>query len=329
MTDTLADEILRWDKEARAILTSIKRIVEYFGTDEEYEWLLAALREPEAYRDGVLPAFRDPAWRADIPGVSIPRFTFERSTAEKINPLLILLAEPEPYFVSWARHDLEKAHLTPVLRHYGGFVGNFAINICDPVWGSFPDLVPEGYPLGPSRPPISGHASKNVLTRNDAIGTTDTLADKIVRWDNETRAILLSIKRIVEYFGTDEEYESLLAALRDPEAYFEGVLPSFRDPAWRAETPGCTDHKFKCERSIAEKITPLLQILVEPVPEFIPWARKELETEHFEALMRHAGKFLGDIATDICKPIWQGFPDLAPEGWQPGLKDGSEDTRQG
>jgi hypothetical protein len=41
--DTLADEILRWDKETRAILLSIKRIVKYFGTDEEYEWIVAVL----------------------------------------------------------------------------------------------------------------------------------------------------------------------------------------------------------------------------------------------------------------------------------------------
>jgi hypothetical protein len=74
-------------------------------------------------------------------------------------------------------------------------------------------------------------------------------------------------------------------------------------------------HPFTCERVIASMISPLLQILVEPVPEFIPLARKELEPTHFSALMRHIGAFTGSIGRDVCGSIWSDFPDLAPEGW--------------
>ena len=142
-----------------------------------------------------------------------------------------------------------------------------------------------------------------------------TLTDEIIRWINETRAIIISIKRIVEYFGSDEESESLLAALQLSEAFFEGVLPALGAPAWRADVAGIQIHQFACERKIAGMISPLLQVIVEPVPEFIPLARTELEPAHYSALMRHVGAFTGSIGRDICKTIWQDFPDLAPEGW--------------
>jgi hypothetical protein len=62
-------------------------------------------------------------------------------------------------------------------------------------------------------------------------------------------------------------------------------------------------------------ISPLLQVIVEPVPEFVPLARIELERSHYAALMRHVGAFTGSISRDICETIWQDFPDLAPKGW--------------
>jgi hypothetical protein len=119
----------------------------------------------------------------------------------------------------------------------------------------------------------------------------------------------------VEYFGTDEEYESLLAALRLPEAYLEGVLPAFRDPSYRADIAGIDAQTFVCERSVAEKINPLLQILAVPKPDVVPWALTELEPARFEALFLHIGGFRDKFAMNICNPVWKSFPDLAPEGW--------------
>ena len=142
-----------------------------------------------------------------------------------------------------------------------------------------------------------------------------TLTDEVVRWSNETRAILVSIKRIVEYFGSDDESESLLVSLRLSEAFFEGVIPALGDPAWRANVAGIQIHQFACGRPIAAMVSPLLQVIVEPVPELVPMARKELEAAHYSALMRHVGAFTGSIGRDICETIWRDFPDLAPEGW--------------
>jgi hypothetical protein len=87
------------------------------------------------------------------------------------------------------------------------------------------------------------------------------------------------------------------------------------DPAWRADTTGIQIHRFACDRTTAGMISPLLQVIVEPVPEFVPLARIELERSHYAALMRHVGAFTGSISRDICETIWQDFPDLAPKGW--------------
>lgn len=46
----------------------------------------------------------------------------------------------------------------------------------------------------PTSKPNSTSALKNAWLMKDVNGMMDTLADEIVRWDKETRAILLSIK---------------------------------------------------------------------------------------------------------------------------------------
>jgi hypothetical protein len=155
--------------------------------------------------------------------------------------------------------------------------------------------------------------------------TINELATETLRWNNEVRALLASIKRIAEYFGTDDELESLLAALRPAEAYFEGILPSLKDATWRAKAAGIPVCQFTCGRSLATALSPLLQVIVEPVPYFVPLARVEMERAHYLTLMRHVGAFTGSMSTDICETIWRDFPDLAPEGW-PALRAGSSNS---
>lgn len=154
-----------------------------------------------------------------------------------------------------------------------------------------------------------------------------TLADEVLRWNSETRAILVSIKRVVEYFGTDGEFDALLAALRLAESFFEGVLPALTDPTWRADVANIQIHQFTCSRAIAAMISPLLQLIVEPVPEFVSLARVELDQAHYSALMRHVGAFTGSISRDICGTIWREFSDLAPEGW-PASHAGTQEDKK-
>jgi hypothetical protein len=115
------------------------------------------------------------------------------------------------------------------------------------------------------------------------------------------------------------------AALRPAEAYFEGIPPSFKDATWRANATGIPVCQFTCSRSLATALSPLLQIIVEPVPYFVPLARAEMERAHYLTLMRHVGAFTGSMSTDICETIWRDFPDLAPEGW-PALRAGPSNS---
>jgi len=155
----------------------------------------------------------------------------------------------------------------------------------------------------------------------------EELEEDVLRWLDETRSILVSIKRIVEYFGDEDEYESLLASLVLPEVFLEGVIPAFQNPLWRATTTGIRPSHFACQRTVAAMINPLLQIIVEPVPGFVPLARKELERSHFKALIRHVGGFTGSISVDICIPLWRAFPDLMPEGWEAVAQEGSTEPK--
>jgi len=147
---------------------------------------------------------------------------------------------------------------------------------------------------------------------------TATLIESATDWCTETRAILVSIRRLVEYFGAESEFISVSEHIDYAEQFLAGVVPVLGDRSFTLEIGNGPRSAFSCARITAQAISPLLQVIVEPLPEFVENARASLSKDHFGAFVRYYGVFIGTVDSAICEPVWGSFSDLAPEGWLSG-----------
>jgi hypothetical protein len=141
----LIEQVMAWVSETRAILRTCERLAEYFGTDEEE----AALRTALAPLLTVVSLIEDPRqWASpSLPELRPTDVACSEDLARTLSPLLRLVCEPVPEFVTTARHVPAAEDGMKLIILFGVFAGRFAINICAPVWRAHPTLAPEGWPL--------------------------------------------------------------------------------------------------------------------------------------------------------------------------------------
>jgi hypothetical protein len=131
-------------------------------------------------------------------------------------------------------------------------------------------------------------------------------------WRAETTAILTTAVRLAEYFGSDEELASLQVALAGPLLLLQVVQ---RHPEADPRAPSAPRPNFECSEHLARMLTPLLQLVCEPIPDFVRIARQELVAEDAKVVIAAFGVFAGNFAMHICAPVWRKHPQLAPDGW--------------
>lgn len=138
------------------------------------------------------------------------------------------------------------------------------------------------------------------------------LAQKITEWASETKAIIDTCIRLAEYFGTDEEEASFRLALALPTVIVEAIQDSqlWASPPLPTQEPPY----LACEEPLARMVSPLLQLVCEPVPEFLIAARSAPDP-NAKQLVTLFGVFSGTFARHVCAPVWRAYPALAPEGW--------------
>lgn len=139
-----------------------------------------------------------------------------------------------------------------------------------------------------------------------------TLTDEVNAWVSETRAILSACIRLAEYFGSDEEEASFRAGLALPLI----LVAAVEDPLqWAAPPlPASAPPEVECSEGLARMVSPLLQLVCEPVPDFVGTARLTSDA-HTKALLILFGVFSGTFARHVCAPVWRSYPSLAPEDW--------------
>jgi hypothetical protein len=135
-----------------------------------------------------------------------------------------------------------------------------------------------------------------------------------IEWAAEASALLSACKRLVEYYGTDEEFGLFCEAVRAP-AWFVDIL---RDIASRGEvdiakSPECA--RFLCTEELATVVTPLMQILVEYRPDFVEDAFEGLDEQSRRRFTLPYGEFLAVTGRYLCGPVWARYRHLAPPGW--------------
>lgn len=139
------------------------------------------------------------------------------------------------------------------------------------------------------------------------------LIEQVNGWVSETRAILRTCERLAEYFGTDEEETALRTAL----APLLAVVSLIEDPQqWASPSlPSLRPTDVACSEGLARMLSPLLQLVCEPVPEFVTTARHVTPADEGKKLIVLFGVFAGTFAMNVCAPVWRAHPKLAPEGW--------------
>jgi hypothetical protein len=135
----------------------------------------------------------------------------------------------------------------------------------------------------------------------------------VASWASETHAILLTCVRIAEYFGTNEEEASCRAAMATPLS----LVTAIRDPAQQGSPPvrPSPPAELECSEDLARILSPLLQLVCEPVPEFVGIARRMAADRDTKPLVTLFGVFSGSFARHVCAPVWRSYPKLAPDGW--------------
>ena len=139
-----------------------------------------------------------------------------------------------------------------------------------------------------------------------------SLPDQVSGWGAETRALIHACIRLAEYFGTDEEESSFRAAMAAPLS----LVATIEDPTRWSESPISSSRPpdLACGEALAAIASPLLQVICEPVPEFVATARS-MGTEDARRLITLFGIFSGTFGRHVCAPVWRAYPKLAPEGW--------------
>jgi hypothetical protein len=139
------------------------------------------------------------------------------------------------------------------------------------------------------------------------------LDEAIDVWAHDTHALLDACVALVSYFGTDEEDASIEKVAPTLNAWVDVVQRWREHPV--AGFPwghGCATFTIKT-REVARVLSPLLEILLVPVPNLVGQAR--LVGNDAKAAIVLFGQCAGNISDHLGRPIWSTFPEFAPEGW--------------
>lgn len=136
----------------------------------------------------------------------------------------------------------------------------------------------------------------------------------VLSWANEVGVLLDACRQLVEYYGTDDEFDSFRKSVEAP-IWLVGALQRIAEGEEVDTTRGPAFSGFICGEELASMLTPLLRIVVEWEPEFLADARATLDPDSQKRIIVPYGQFLGTTGRYVCGPIWSKFPVLAPQGW--------------
>ncbi len=147
--------------------------------------------------------------------------------------------------------------------------------------------------------------------------TNRDLRQEILAWIRRTRGLLLAAQAVVEWYGTEDECQSFAAATIEAKEVLKTLLRLARSGLKQEPGRPCVGSTapFRCSESTAIPLSPILEILATPVPEFIDRARQELPIDQAERVALGFGLFCGAMVDNVYGPFWKDHGQLAPPGW--------------
>lgn len=137
-------QVAEWVNDTASCFRAAEMIVDYFGTRVEVRRFRQNLRAAKAHLDAIVPSFDDPS-RPRLPMDHPPPFKCGEHLASMLAPILQLLVEPVPAFLTSAKESLRAGAYASFKGHYCGFVAMLSYGLCDPIWAQFPRLAPQGW----------------------------------------------------------------------------------------------------------------------------------------------------------------------------------------
>ena len=145
MASIVEQGIFRWADEVGVLLDACRQLVEYYGSDAEADSFRSAAAAP-LFLIGALKSIASGNAVDTTKGPPFSKFSCSESLAEMLSPLLRIIVQWQPDFVSDARRTLDAAGQERVIRPYGQFLGTVGSFLCVP-WSTYPRLAPPGWPL--------------------------------------------------------------------------------------------------------------------------------------------------------------------------------------
>jgi hypothetical protein len=138
---------------------------------------------------------------------------------------------------------------------------------------------------------------------------------EILDWVRETRVLLEAAQAVVDWHGTEEESQSFIDSTMAAKEILRGMVGVASSRFMQDVKPASGTARFQCSVRTAAALSPLLEVLATPVPDFIGRARHELSADEAKRVTMGFGLFCGAMVDHVYERFWKDHPTLAPEGW--------------
>jgi hypothetical protein len=141
---------------------------------------------------------------------------------------------------------------------------------------------------------------------------------EIASWAAETRTFASASRRLIEYFGSEEELKSWDAALEVPLKWVSIVLAHtpLTERGKKALPPYVRGAAFRCSEGTAKILSPLVEIVGGPVAQFVYTIRRIFPRADQGRHIRPYGAFVESFGDAVWHPMWTKYRHLAPDEWK-------------
>lgn len=141
------------------------------------------------------------------------------------------------------------------------------------------------------------------------------LRGQVFAWVRETEALLVASRMLVDWHGGASEADSFIKATEPARVLLRGIVRTVAGRLREKVKPVAGVLQFQCSSSTARVVSPLLEVLATPVPDFVTRARIELPAMESGNLIGGFGLFCGAMSDAVYEPFWRDHPSLAPKDW--------------
>ena len=135
------------------------------------------------------------------------------------------------------------------------------------------------------------------------------LVEQLAEWQVHTRALMTSMLELAGYFGPRTARASLERAFERPKWLVEQI--AYPQPPL-VGMPSTT-HRFRTRsKRLATILSPLVELINGPIPSFVALTRAI--PDGMPTLLAF-GEFSGRFALGVTYPLFEAYPELAPEEW--------------